>query len=367
MGPVRSLRVAVAAAFSVVALVLPAGCGGSDGDGSGGTTVSDRPAPPAGDFPSADGKTLAQVLETADGSAEEAGIVVSPASMVFNKGQNRYGFGVFTSGREQITDADVALYFAHVPPSESTVIPKGGAKGVESGAPPEPPKNLASALDQKATGPFPAAVESLETDPAFRAKTTTDDPDAALAVYTTEINFPANGEYRVAALVNHDGETRATLLSSAVVGQFGQVPQVGDRAPRIHTPTAEDVGGDLASIDTRIPPSTQHEEDFADVLGKKPVVLLFATPQFCQSRVCGPVEDVTEQLKEEYGDDVAFIHMEIFNDNDPNKGVRPQVRAFHLPSEPWVFVIDREGIIRTAIEGAFGVEELEEAIQGVTG
>ncbi|HKG34929.1 MAG TPA: hypothetical protein VKA89_00665 [Solirubrobacterales bacterium] len=363
----RFLRVAVAAAFSAAAVVLPAGCGGSDGDGSGGSTVADRPAPPASEFPSAKGKTLGQVLETADGSAEEAGIVVSPASMVFEKGQNRYGFGVFSTGREQMTDAEVALYFARVPPSESTVIPKGGAKEGESGSAQPPPENLASALDQKATGPFPAAVESLETEPAFRAKTTTDDPDAALAVYTTTIDFPANGEWRVAALVNDGGETRATLLPSAVVGQFGQVPQVGDRPPRVHTPTAEEVGGDLASIDTRLPPSTQHEQDFADVLGKKPIVLLFATPQFCQSRVCGPVVDVTEQLKEEYGDEVTFIHMEIFNDNDPNKGARPQVRAFHLPSEPWVFVIDRAGVIRTAIEGAFGVNELDEAIQGVTG
>ena len=67
------------------------------------------------------------------------------------------------------------------------------------------------------------------------------------------------------------------------------------------------------------------------MLGKEPIVLLFATPQFCQSRVCGPVVDVAEQVKQEYGDKAAFIHMEIYNDNDPSKGVRPQVRAFHLP------------------------------------
>ena len=77
------------------------------------------------------------------------------------------------------------------------------------------------------------------------------------------------------------------------------------------------------------------------MLGKEPIVLLFATPQFCQSRVCGPVVDVAEQVKQLYGDKAAFIHMEIYNDNDPSKGVRPQVRAFHLPSEPWLFAIDR--------------------------
>ena len=94
---------------------------------------------------------------------------------------------------------------------------------------------------------------------------------------------------------------------------------------------------------------------------------MFATPQFCQSRVCGPVVDVAEQVKQLYGDKAAFIHMEIYNDNDPDKGVRPQVRAFHLPSEPWLFAIDREGTVSAVIEGAFGVDELTKAVKGATG
>ena len=142
-------------------------------------------------------------------------------------------------------------------------------------------------------------------------------------------------------MIKEGGKLEATLLPSAVVGEFKGVPRVGERPPRIHTPTPESVGGDLSKITTRIPPETQNQVDFADALGKKPIVLLFATPQFCQSRVCGPVVDVAEQVKEKYGDKVDFIHMEIYNDNDPSKGVRPQVRAFHLPGEPWLFVIDR--------------------------
>ncbi len=103
--------------------------------------------------------------------------------------------------------------------------------------------------------------------------------------------------------------------------------------------------------------------DYAEALGKEPIVLLFATPQFCQSRVCGPVVDVAEQAKQEFGDKAAFIHMEIYNDNDPGKGVRPQVRAFHLPSEPWLFAINRKGIVSSAVEGAFGLEEMDKTVE----
>jgi hypothetical protein len=151
-----------------------------------------------------------------------------------------------------------------------------------------------------------------------------------------------------------------------VVGRFSSIPGVGEKAPLIHTPTVDSVGGAIARIDTRIPPDQMHETDFADVLGKEPVVLLFATPQFCQSRTCGPVVDIAQEVKDEVGDKATFIHMEVYKDNDPSKGIRPQLAAFHLQTEPWLFVIDRNGVIRTRIEGAFSADELKAAVDRVT-
>ena len=348
MAPMRLRRVLLALACLPAAGALAVGCGGgSDSSGEADPAAESRPAPPRSDFPSAEGKTLADVLDSADGPSE---YVVSPAGGVFYRGENRYPFGVFRRDGKQVTDAKIALYFARVPK------PRGRAA-----------RDRERALDHPAVGPFPAAVESLRTQPAFRALTTTNDPDAASVVYVTNVDFPSEGEWRIAALIEDDGETGAALLPSAVVGEFASIPRPGEKAPMIHTPTAADVGNDLSKITTRVPPDTQNRVDYADVLGKQPIVLLFATPQFCQSRVCGPVVDEAEQVKQLYGDEAAFIHMEIYNDNDPDKGVRPQVRAFHLPSEPWLFAIDRRGTVRTALEGAFGIDELTRAVEGVTG
>ena len=94
----------------------------------------------------------------------------------------------------------------------------------------------------------------------------------------------------------------------------------------------------------------------------EPAVLLFATPALCQSRVCGPVVDVEAQVKRDRPDDAKFIHMEIWNDNDPNKGAREQVLDYNLKSEPWLFVVNSDGTISTRIEGAFSVNELNEAL-----
>jgi hypothetical protein len=59
--------------------------------------------------------------------------------------------------------------------------------------------------------------------------------------------------------------------------------------------------------------------------------------------------------------------MEIYNDNLVDKGVREQVEAYNLPTEPWLFVIDCGGEIDTRIEGAFSVTELSDAVERVEG
>ena len=114
-----------------------------------------------------------------------------------------------------------------------------------------------------------------------------------------------------------------------------------------------------------MPPDTQNKVNYAEVLGKEPILLLFATPKFCQSRVCGPVVDVAQQAQHEFEGKANFIHMEIYNDNEPSKGVRPQVRRFHLPTEPWLFAINREGVVSATIEGAFGTKLMDETVEKV--
>ncbi len=309
------------------AVLLIAGC--SDDSSS-----PDEQAPPparAQDFPKPDGKSLAELL-----SDLGRGPVLAPSGQEFRTGRERFGFALFTQDRAQISDASVAVYAA----------PAGGGP---------------------AQGPYLARYESLAVTPQFQSRQTASDPDAAQSIYTTEIPFERPGRYEVIGIARQGGKlVAATTPTPGIVVKDpakDPIPAVGSVPPRIHTPTEASAGGDIASIDTRLPPSSMHEADFAEVLGKKPVVLLFATPQLCQSRVCGPVVDIAEQVKAELGDDdVEFIHMEVFRDNRIDKGIRPQLAAFNLVSEPWLFVFDRSGKVAARIEGAFSERELERAI-----
>jgi len=263
--------------------------------------------------------------------------VVSPAAGYFHLGTNRFPFGVFTAGRQQITNAQIALYAAP-------------GRGV----------------DGQAIGPFPARIEDLTTRPSFQAKSTADDPAAAQVAYVSDIPFDKPGPWEFAALIKNGGSMQYSLLPSPnPIGDY-PMPQVGQKPPAINTLTAGEVSS-ISQIDTRIPPDDMHSDDFANVLGKKPVVLLFATPALCQSRVCGPVTDIAEQVKSQYGDKVAFIHQEIYNNNRINDGPRPQMTAFHQSTEPWAYVIDRTGKVSTVLQGPFSVQELQSAVQKVAG
>jgi hypothetical protein len=325
--PSVSRKTIAAAALAAVALV--AGCGDSD-DGTG---SRNKPPPAAAEFPAANGQSLQQVLLEA--SKGQQGPVIAPAGAMFYVGTNRFPFGVFTAGREQITDAQIAIYAA----------PGKGLNG-------------------PAIGPFPARIEDLTTEAAFRAKTTSDDPDAAQVAYVSDIPLERPGPWAFGALIKNGDSYQYSLLPTPhPIGEY-PIPRVGEKAPVIHTPTAGEVS-DISQIDTRIPPDDMHSEDLADVLGKKPVVLLFATPALCVSRVCGPVTDEAQQVKREFGDRVAFIHQEVYNNNNIQDGPRPQMTAYGLRTEPWCFVIDRNGKVSTVLQGPFGVQELEAAVRKV--
>jgi hypothetical protein len=310
---------------------LLAGCGGSGGDDNAAPPPEPKPTARAEDFPAAKGRTLPDIIQ-----GLPAGPALAPSVQVVEKGDNRVGFALFDDARKQLSGAPVALYLGNIDGS--------GARG-----------------------PFVARNESLAVKPQFQSRQNAEDPDAAKSVYVADVAFPRKGKFAVLGLVNLDGRLVATDPYAMEVDAKGATPpEVGEKAPVIHTLTRTDVAGDLAKIDTRVPPLAElHASDFADVVGRKPVVLTFATPQLCASKVCGPVVDVVAQVRSTAGDGVEFIHQEIFTDNDPNKGFREQVAQYRLPTEPWTFVIGRDGRVASRFEGAFSVGELERAVAKV--
>jgi hypothetical protein len=183
-------------------------------------------------------------------------------------------------------------------------------------------------------------------------------------LFVAELDLPEPGTYWVLA----EPETGAKIqgLGQLEVKAKPAAPGIGARAPASNTPTLRSTGGDVKALTTRTPPDRgllrwSVAESLRD---RVPFVVTFATPAFCQSRTCGPVLDVADAVRERLArTPVRFIHVEIYAGNDPAKGENRWVREWRLPTEPWTFLVGRDGRIKDRIEGAFSIQELERDVR----
>ena len=291
--------------------------------------MSEARNPTTADFPAADGKSLQQLANQIGG----AGPQVALANSVLTVGDNRLAFGMIDPSGKPVYGKS-AVYIAETP-------------------------------DSKAKGPYPAPADLLVTSPAFRSKQAATESDPFAAIYAADVAFSKPGRWTLLAVTQSGGGLLAAPSQVKVTTKRKDlVPDLGEAAPRVQTDTIASAKGDEESIDTRIPTAPKlHQKSFDEVVGKKPVALLFATPQLCESRVCGPVTDIALELQAKYGDRVEFIHQEVYADNDPSKGLRKPLQQFNLRTEPWLFVVGADGRVTARLEGSFGLDAFEQAIK----
>lgn len=145
----------------------------------------------------------------------------------------------------------------------------------------------------------------------------------------------------------------------------------GDAFPVVPTPTAEDPR-DVTPICTREPACDLHGRSLDQTLGLGPVVLLIATPAFCQSVVCGPVLDVMLGVAVDHPE-VTFVHAEVYSNPFENDGrfseedFAPIIAAAGVPYEPVLYTIDTEGTVVDRLDYIFGEEEIRSAVEKLAG
>jgi len=338
--------VAVAAEFVLalgVSAAATAGCGSSVVRSTSSTaqtstsaaTASRAPAPPpvglaaaehprVAHFPATHGRSLQQL-----GRLARSAVSLGAATGSFTPGQRRFAFAL-TQSSGGFLYYPTALYIAASPSAP-------------------------------ARGPILAPADPMGVAPQYRSRENAG-PDGIQAIYDTDLPLPRAGTFAVLSLsITPHGYIGAP--GEIAVAGSSPIPDVGQRPPAIATDTASTVHGDIALLTTRSPPEHMASVSFKQVLDKRPIALLFSTPALCVSRVCGPVTDIAVSLQHRFGDRITFIHQEVYVDNQPSRGLRPQLKAFHLETEPWLFTINRRGIIAARLEGAFGVAEMTRALQ----
>ena len=190
-------------------------------------------------------------------------------------------------------------------------------------------------------------------------------PDAhATEVFVVEVDVDEPGKYWL--LAEPVGGRKIQALGDLSVRDESIGPDVGDEAPASETPTLESTGGHLAALTTRTPPDREllQHSVAGSLAAKAPFVVTFATPRYCASRTCGPVVDVVDEVRRRHaGSPVRFIHVEIYEGNNPTQGFNRWVKEWGLPTEPFTFLVGRDGLIKARFEGTLSVRELDAAVR----
>lgn len=214
----------------------------------------------------------------------------------------------------------------------------------------------------------------------------------ATGAYVTQADFDEVGDWAIQITGSKDGAQIGPINLPFQVSAPEDMLNVGDPAPKSRQTIASDVP-DIREIDTANPSDPMHDLTIADaVTSGKPTVILFGTPAFCETQVCGPVLDaVMLPLYDQYGDRANFIHVEpyfleeqrtgmglcavpAFNINFARAGIaegpgtcptlteeelQAAGESWNLNTEPIIFVVDSDGNVAGKFEAVVGPEEVE--------
>jgi hypothetical protein len=203
--------------------------------------------------------------------------------------------------------------------------------------------------------------------------------EGSVGIYVADVAFPSAGSWGAEFQTEAADAAPEKIRMQFDVQPTSTTIAVGDKAPASDTLTLADVGGDVARISTDTAPvKAFYETSVADaVAAKKPFVLVFATPKFCASRTCGPTLDRIKPIAAKHPE-LTFINVEPYQlesvdgqlqpvlTGDPAAlTLVPAANEWKLAAEPWVFVVDRDGVVTSSLMLVFGDEELEAAIAAV--
>jgi hypothetical protein len=198
-------------------------------------------------------------------------------------------------------------------------------------------------------------------------------------MYIADVDLPAAGIWGAEFTTEAPGSPAETVRMTFEVHDTSPTAAVGDPAPASETPTLEDVDGDVKLISTDADPVPDfYSTSVADALAEhQPFVLVFATPKFCTSAQCGPTLDRLKPVAAEHPE-VTFINVEPYQLQvvegqlqpllDANGGLQATdiTEEWGLLTEPWIFAVDRAGIVRGSYELIVSDDELDAVLVEIT-
>jgi hypothetical protein len=194
-------------------------------------------------------------------------------------------------------------------------------------------------------------------------------------LYAADVAFPGAGRWGTRFDATFPDGRQETVRADYDVWETTSTPAVGAPAPRVDSPTGADVGGDLSRISTDPEPVGRfYDLSILDAIDSGvPAIIAFVTPSFCQSGTCGPTIEKVKAVAERHPE-VNVVHVEPYLMHVKDGYLQPLLseegwlqsapwtEIWGLRTEPFVVVIDADGLVRAKFEGAVTAEEIEAAL-----
>lgn len=195
-------------------------------------------------------------------------------------------------------------------------------------------------------------------------------PGTPTTIYTHEREFKHAGNWGVQVDARYaDGTILQKRIGFQVIDK-SPTRKVGDKVPGLDTAVATPQT-DLHKLTSSTRPNPAfYKISLANALmDGKPTIVLFSTPAYCTSRLCGPAYDATTELQTRYGDKLNYVAVEVYtglpNPADSGWQLDPAMQAFGLQTEPWLYLVDKSGTIAYRVEGLFTADEVDRHIQDI--
>jgi hypothetical protein len=189
---------------------------------------------------------------------------------------------------------------------------------------------------------------------------------AAKGFYEAQLTVPTNGTWLVVAKAQRAGNSTPDFAAAQFqVGPQNAMPKPGDHAIVVPSPTYANHRG-VNPICTAKPQCSMHAISLdAALKSAKPTVLLIATPQFCQSALCGPETQVVQSISKAFKGRINFVHVEVYKDNKAatiqQQILSPAAQAWRLTEEPVIYYIGATGVIKSRAIGPADTTEVRAA------
>tara|TARA_B100000029_G_scaffold512724_1_gene610178 strand:- start:4143 stop:5048 length:906 start_codon:yes stop_codon:yes gene_type:complete len=177
-------------------------------------------------------------------------------------------------------------------------------------------------------------------------------------LYVSTINFSKEGKWNL--LVENKNNKPYEFQVNKICKSIG----IGETAPKSNTRTLNDTPIDKITTDY------EPVKDFYKIsidnalLNQKPILILFSSPAFCTSPVCGPQIETMKFIHEKYGDLINIIHVDTYlnvqelKSDFSKRKINPVLKYWGIEEGQWTFLVDSNNLIVSKFENFVSEKEI---------